>query len=75
MYGVTRSFMVPLPPYEVTVNDLIRHLEQTKAEIGGDAKVAFSRAGGTWPLRLTKFRTGELFNSPKDTHRALVLDI
>jgi hypothetical protein len=75
VYSVSRDFSRPPPPYETTLDDLIRHLELMKAEIGGDAKVAFSRAGGTWPLRLTSLRKGQLLSATTDTPQALVLDI
>jgi hypothetical protein len=79
MYSVTRSFMGPPAPYEVTVDDLIRRLEQAKAEIGGDAKVAVSSGpsgrGGMWPFRLSHLRNGQLTTlSSTDTSPALIIN-
>jgi hypothetical protein len=76
-YIVWRGFSQPPAPFETTLDELIGHLEKTKAEIGGGAKVAFSRSGATWPLRLTSIRTGDLPTATKDTDapQALILNI
>jgi hypothetical protein len=77
MYGVFRSLSQPPAPFETTLDDLIGQLEGTRAEIGGGAKVAVSRNGGTWPLDLSRIGMDELpghkKNDPVPT--ALVINI